>query len=79
MTYVVNKETEMRTTRCPHNSRCLNDDGWTSCSIQNVMGEFLEINKCGCDKRQCNYLMPYGFSYYCLCPVRHEIYKNYGI
>lgn len=80
MSYAVSEEVKNRTTRCLNNFRCSsNGDVWTACHIVNVIGEFLEIDKCQCAGKQCSYLMPYGSSYYCLCPTRNEIYKNYSI
>jgi hypothetical protein len=80
MPYKVSEETLKETTRCQFNLHCLNNDDWKPCCIIERVGQFLEINKCRCDKKvQCNYVMPYGFAYYCLCPVRREIYTNYDI
>jgi hypothetical protein len=80
MPFKVSEATKKATTRCRQNFQCLDSDGWDPCSISERVGEFLELNKCHCDKKeQCNYLMPYGYAYYCLCPVRREIYNNYGV
>jgi len=79
MAFAVSDEAKKRTKRCMHNFRCSHDDSWTCCLIRNTLREFLEIKKCGCDVRRCSYIMPYGASNYCCCPVRHEIFNKFGI
>jgi hypothetical protein len=78
MANAVSEEAKIATTRCWNDFQCLNDDGWKPCSISGRLGYFLEINKKP-DRKYCNYLMPYGDGYYCLCPVRRELYNKYCI
>lgn len=79
MDYVISKETGNRTTKCAYNLECMKNNEWNTCSIESLLSnDFLIINnKCG--KEDCLYSMKFGYSYYfCRCPARREIYRNYG-
>jgi len=79
MDYQVSDKPKKQTTKCPYNFTCLNNDTWDTCSIErDLQGAFLAI-RTKCNKTACAYRFPYGYSYYCTCPSRREIYQRYNI
>ncbi|HMK48512.1 MAG TPA: hypothetical protein VK435_00535 [Thermodesulfovibrionales bacterium] len=77
--YLVSDETINQATKCLCNFSCLNSDTYDTCLIGgNLFGNFLDIEKKS-RKIACPYLFSYGFSNYCTCPVRREVYERYRV
>ncbi|RJQ55698.1 MAG: hypothetical protein C4526_02820 [Nitrospiraceae bacterium] len=63
------------TDRCGNNFSCLSDKTCL-CEIEdNFNGKVLFIKPQG--RSACNYMMSFGYSYICNCPVRKEIFRRY--
>ena len=79
MDYQVSDKAKKQTTKCYYNFTCLNNGTWDTCSIERDLQEAFLAIKTKSDKITCPYCFPFGFSYYCTCPTRREIYQRYNI
>lgn len=73
----ISQEIIDRTTRCDRDYSCLSESTRDLCEVTHANGEnvlFIERNP-----RPCPYKIPFGSSYICTCPTRHELYKKYHI
>ena len=70
------EEILQRTTNCEFDFNCLYGDKKCLCEVETSIGnDMLEV-KAKTDSN-CGYCLPFGDTYYCLCPTRNEIYKRY--
>jgi hypothetical protein len=66
-----------QTKNCEKNFNCLANNTRNVCKVVHANGQnVLFIKK---NPRSCFYKIPFGSSYICSCPTRHEIYKRYSI
>jgi len=64
--------------QCTSRHSCLDGDKQCLCEVEyNHENEILFVKPK--DKVECNYRMPLGSSFTCLCPARKEIYTLYNI
>jgi hypothetical protein len=67
-----------RATKCERAFSCLTDNLEGSCRVRKYVsdeGLFVEDG----EDEACAYLRVFGSARLCLCPVRKEIYKRYGV
>lgn len=64
-------------TQCERCFSCLEDTKLT-CKVINSINNNVLFIECTNDSI-CSYLMPFGNSQICNCPVRREIYSKYGV
>lgn len=62
--------------KCIDDYSCLSGNGKCLCQIDYVVEDELFFVKPE-RKKICNYMISFGFSYYCSCPARQEIYRLY--
>jgi len=77
MPWEVSDEARERTTSCPFDSKCLAGNGSVGCEIKEVLegnGAVIAGDPAG---EHCPYLMSFGKSFICNCPVRCEIHTRY--
>lgn len=75
--YKVKPETLERANRCIKKHSCVLEHDGTVCEIECApTGEVLFVY-CK-DRHLCNYQMGFGEGVVCTCPVRKEIFKEYG-
>jgi hypothetical protein len=63
---------------CDSNYSCLNDGKSCLCEVESVVNDKLFFIKPD-NPVSCNHMTSFGYSYYCNCPVRKEIYRLYNI
>jgi hypothetical protein len=63
---------------CKKDFSCLTGDREKFCEIEECLPDTIYFLKC-LNEETCSYAIPYGSSYYCMCPVRRELYKRYGV
>ena len=63
------------TTKCHQNFACLENPD-VVCEVENCIHDGVCFVKCA-ESKNCNYIVPYGYSYICTCPTRIEIYNKY--
>jgi len=77
MKFKIDTETLNDAENCKYNYSCLNDNPECLCDIDYDLGEgkilFLKSDQL----INCNYMLSYGNSYICTCPVRKKICKLY--
>lgn len=62
---------------CPNGFSCLSSKTRKVGKVTDGLGHSLFVK---CEARQCPYRLSFGVSHkLCTCPVRNELYKNYGI
>lgn len=67
-----------QTSKCNRDFSCLNGDKGCMCDVDYMINESLLYVKPP-DNRACDYKISFGYSaYYCSCPTRREIYKQYN-
>jgi hypothetical protein len=67
-----------RATKCKSKFGCLNSDKKVFCKIDKSIGDviFVSAEKCGL---HCDYMLPFGSSFICVCPIRNEIFRKYKV
>ncbi len=67
-----------RTTKCNSKFACLDGDKKFHCKIDKSIGNVIFVSD---EKRglHCNYMLPFGSSFICVCPVRNEIFRKFKI
>ncbi len=76
VSYEVSEDTKEQTVRCASGFKCLTSE-CTMCSIKKCLEKTLIVKVP--KNFLCSYHVSYGDVFFCLCPMRHEIYKSYGI
>ena len=76
MKYKVNAETLERTVKCKYDFSCLHGKKECLCDVNKSIDDRLILVDPQSNEF-CNYLLSFGKSYICNCPVRTEIYKKY--
>ncbi len=62
-------------TSCAKNKACLENPGSVCPVVSPVSDDLIFVSKKS--TQNCSYFSPYGYSGFCKCPVRQEIYKKY--
>jgi hypothetical protein len=74
----INEDILKKTTDCTNNFSCLSGEKECLCEARGMAGyNSLFINPKS--NRDCTYLNPFGSSFFCFCPTRNEIYRQYGV
>jgi hypothetical protein len=74
----IDEEIIQRATNCEHDFSCLSGDETYICETKGSMGyDMLEIKPA--NGSTCRYSLSFGKTYFCLCPIRKEIYNRYNI
>ncbi|MBF0594244.1 MAG: hypothetical protein HQL22_04685 [Candidatus Omnitrophica bacterium] len=77
MSFKVDELTRSRTTRCRHDSKCLEVEGCPGCDVTEAVSEGLIFVKPRPANMDCPYILSYASYYICRCPTRCEIYRKY--
>jgi hypothetical protein len=78
MALQISQEALNATTQCPHDFQCLAAEGYALCPGEKLIpGNGLFVAAVG--KLDDPYRVPFGTGYICTCPVRIEIYTQYGV
>jgi hypothetical protein len=65
--------------RCKEQLACLAGDLEGLCKVKDIAPDLLYLVE-DTDERKCGYWVRFGHdAIVCLCPVRREIYKQYGV
>ena len=72
----IKSKTIKNTTKCNQNLACLENPDIV-CEVENCIQDGVCFVKYDASKN-CNYMIPYGYSYICTCPTRAEIYYKYS-
>jgi hypothetical protein len=64
-------------TKCPSSFKCLNDENLKICTADMCLNGICLLKEAS--HNICTYRLGFGYSYICVCPVRAELYKRYGI
>jgi hypothetical protein len=67
-----------KTTKCEKDFACLSHEIGCVCSVEEYRDEMLLFVKAPPDK-ECMYKMPLGDSFFCVCPMRTELYRQYAV
>jgi len=78
MFYKISEETINQITRCNNNFKCLNDDSFQICPLENPIEGVYFIRKVN-PIHNTNYCLSFGGSYVCGCPTRKELYERYKV
>jgi hypothetical protein len=78
MNIEIDKAVVSKTTKCSYSFGCLNNDKKLHCKIDKSIGNVIFV---GNEKRglRCSYMIPFGSSFICVCPVRNEIFRQFKI
>lgn len=75
MEFEIELETLNKTTKCPVEFLCLEDENYPQCQCEQV------INQVAAVQRRTHALCPYGVrfgqGFFCTCPTRVAIYRKY--
>lgn len=66
------------TVKCRTNFSCLNGNEDCLCEVVHTIGDKLLFIK-PAEGRTCDYMIPFGHSYFCKCPTRMEIHRLYSL
>lgn len=76
---LISKKILEETTECNRNFICLNTpEVVINCKVISCISNKVHFVDCP-DYNICTYLMNFGNSFICNCPVRKEIFNKYGI
>lgn len=80
MNYTISQEAMNRSSKCNLGFACQRP-GWQPCgTVKKIISErLLEVDGAASRGRTCYYGVPYGSGFYCTCPARMEIFRNYGV
>ena len=67
----------VQTTACDKQHQCLAGEG-AHCRVEKCVGNEIHFVKC-LQSHYCKYVIDFGDSYLCSCPVRKEIFNKYNI
>lgn len=77
MLFQIDPDTVKRTSKCGCEFECLSKNIAPQCKVECCFKEDYAFLK-DCRNNACTYLIPYGASFICSCPIRCEIYRKYG-
>ncbi|MBI9070515.1 MAG: hypothetical protein JEY94_02895 [Melioribacteraceae bacterium] len=79
MSYIVPKKIIAKAAKCNYNHSCVETgkcNGYDLCKVEDTVGLdvlFIEYR----NEHSCGYMLNYGNSYMCTCPVRKYIFNKY--
>ena len=71
-------ESLKKATKCESGFACLSHKIDCVCSVEKFKDNMLLFVKAPAD-RECVFKMPLGDSFFCVCPMRVELHRQYGI
>jgi hypothetical protein len=75
MTFKISDEILQQTAYCPFDYKCLEDGDQQVCEVgEHLKGNGLILKG---KKRDCPYLMSFGYRYICNCLTHLELYRHY--
>jgi len=74
--FKISEEIRHEASQCWRGFRCLLTGENGMCPVHDCVGDVLFVEKTGQD--YCPYDVTFGYSHICTCPVRQEIYDQYG-
>lgn len=74
----VDEATRRATTHCDKHLSCLAEPATPLCRVKQCVQGKVHFIEC-VDRLVCSYRMSFGNAFVCNCPVRKEIYDQYGI
>ena len=78
MKFKIDTETLNEAGNCRHDFSCLNDNPECLCDIDYDLGKGKVIFLKPDQHLNCPYMLSYGNSYICTCPVRKNLYMLYS-
>ena len=72
------KKTERLTRDCSTDFACLNSKSKPVCKIEHCVDGEVHFIACN-GKQHCRYARHFGFSFFCSCPTRKELFNDCGI
>jgi hypothetical protein len=78
MKYNIDPDTLNEAEHCTCNYSCLKDKSECLCNIDYNLGNGRIIFLKSVQNVHCQYILSYGNSYICTCPVRKKIYRLYS-
>ncbi len=72
----VSEEARQKTDQCPRGFACLSNGKDPRCPVRSSVRGVLFVEKP--TLVHCPYAMSFGYSHICCCPIRWEIYDQYG-
>ncbi len=75
--FIISREIVQEATKCTNSHACLTDQEYQLCGIK-ITTEHHARMVCG-KASNCPYSSEMGDNHVCTCPVRHAIYRKYGI
>jgi hypothetical protein len=76
--FKVDDSTINKTTRCEKNFSCLPKKRKDLCKVTYTVEDKVYFVECQ-NTEPCSYVVPFGHSFFCSCPVRKEVYVRYNI
>jgi hypothetical protein len=78
MIFKVDDLTINKTTKCEKNFSCLSKKRKDLCKVTYTVEDKVYFVECQ-NTEPCSYVVPFGHSFFCSCPVRKEVYVRYNI
>ncbi len=78
MKYKLDDQTINKTVKCNENFACLEGENKCLCSADQMINGKLLFVKLEKDSI-CDYRTSFGYSHFCNCPVRMEIFERYNV
>lgn len=79
MKFDVSEELVKKTTKCLKKFACLHGEEDCLCAIKDCVGSQIHFIKFEDHSDICIYKMGFGYSYFCNCPIRKELYNQYNV
>ena len=74
----INASTINKTTKCKKDFSCLSEKRKELCKVKHSVANEVHFIEC-LDTESCSYMLSFGDSIICTCPVRKAIYNQYKI
>ena len=74
----VDDSTIKSTTKCENNFSCLSENRDDLCKVTYTVEDKVYFIECQ-NTEPCSYVVPFGHSFFCTCPVRKKIYVRYNM
>ena len=78
MTFDIDEEIKQKSDRCRDGFSCLKGENNCLCEVESFINNkllFIKPDKGGV----CEYKTSFGYSYYCACPTRKELFYRYKV
>ena len=77
-TFTVNDEILETATDCEKDFSCIKGENDNLCTVEDCINGKIHFIKC-LNEEYCSYQHSFGDGFFCACPVRKEIFNNYGL